>query len=216
MKPAWQVHVKFPAVSPQQVAFGWQSWLPSLHLSTSNICKPGEKEKSKVNDHMTRRTMANSSAWPSFLRNHHSRAFDNGQRLIKQNSNITLEALRTKLQIIYYSLVSHSQKSLEHTENQTNYRKMTRKPQSPGRILIYRTCRAFRKIQKKFKYCCNRVTLIFLICPFHITPLPSESVWSYNAAYASSLRFAFQNRRVVCDVFFMSWPRVNLWLIIKM
>ena len=132
---------------------------------------------------------------------------------------MTLEALRTKLQIIYYSLVSHSQKRLEQKENQTKYRKMTRKPQSHGRILIYRTCRAFRKNSKKIQVLLrvNRVMLIFLICSFHITLLPSESVWSYNAAYASSLRFAFQNRRVVCDVFFMSCrPRVHLWLIIKM
>ena len=153
---------------PDRCMWSFQRYLPNkLHLDGNHdyrrciyqrLNKPGEKEKSKVNDHMTRRTMANSSAWPSFLRNHHSRAFDNGQRLIKQNSNITLVALQTKLQIIYYSLVSHSQKSLEHTENQTKYRKMTRKPQSPGRIFIYRTCRAFRKIQK------NSSTVVIALC----------------------------------------------------
>ena len=100
---------------PDRCMWSFQRYLPNkLHLDGNHdyrrciyqrLNKPGEKEKSKVNDHMTRRTMANSSAWPSFLRNHHSRAFDNGQRLIKQNSNITLVALRTKLQIIYYSLV---------------------------------------------------------------------------------------------------------------
>ena len=88
---------------PDRCMWSFQRYLPNkLHLDGNHdyrrciyqrLNKPGEKEKSKVNDHMTRRTMANSSAWPSFLRNHHSRAFDNGQRLIKQNSNITLEAL---------------------------------------------------------------------------------------------------------------------------
>ena len=37
-------------------------------------------------------------------------------------------------------LCRNSQKRLEHKENQTKYRNMTRKPRSHVRILIYRTC----------------------------------------------------------------------------
>ena len=42
--------------------------------------------------------------------------------------------------------------------------------------------------------------LIFLICTFHTVLYcqVSTMVWSYNAAYASSLRFAFQNRSLRC------------------
>ena len=42
--------------------------------------------------------------------------------------------LAAKLQVFHNSIVSHSQKRLDHTENQTKYRKMTRKPQSHVRI----------------------------------------------------------------------------------
>ena len=140
--------------------WSFQRYLPNkLHLDGNHdyrrciyqrLNKPGEKEKSKVNDQMTRRTMANSSD-PHFLETITAGLLTMAERLIKQNSNMTLEALRTKLHIIYYSLVSHSQKRLEHKENQTKYRKMTRKPQSHGRILIYRTCRAFRKNSRKIQ-----------------------------------------------------------------
>ena len=37
-------------------------------------------------------------------------------------------------------LCRNSQKRLEHKENQTKYRNMTKKPRSHVRILIYRTC----------------------------------------------------------------------------
>ena len=40
----------------------------------------------------------------------------------------------------FTTLLSHnSKKRLEHEEDQTKYRKMTRKPRSHVRILIYRT-----------------------------------------------------------------------------
>ena len=56
------------------------------------------------------------------------------------------------------------------------------------------------KNSRKIKYCCNRVMLIFLICTFHTVLYCQVSImlWSYNAAYASSLRFAFQNRSLRC------------------
>ena len=46
-------------------------------------------------------------------------------------------------------LSRNSQKRLEHKENQTKYRKMTRKPRSHVRILIYRTW-AFVKYQHAY------------------------------------------------------------------
>ena len=51
------------------------------------------------------------------------------------------EALGTNCKFCIDScpLSRKSQKRLEHKENQTKYRKMTRKPRSPVRVLIYRT-----------------------------------------------------------------------------
>ena len=90
--------------------WSFQRYLPNkLHLDGSHdyrrciyqrLKKPGEKEKEQSKRSDDKKNHG-QQFWPSFLRNHHSRAFDNGQCFIKQNSNMTLEALRTKLQIIY-------------------------------------------------------------------------------------------------------------------
>ena len=51
-----------------------------------------------------------------------------------------LPGLGSKLQIFHYSILStNSQKRIKHKENQTKYIKMTRKPRSHDRILIYQT-----------------------------------------------------------------------------
>ena len=46
------------------------------------------------------------------------------------------ETLGTKLQTFHNSIVSQFPEELEHKENKTKYRKMTRKPRSHVRILI--------------------------------------------------------------------------------
>ena len=46
------------------------------------------------------------------------------------------EALRTKLEIYYDSIVSHSEKRLEHKQNKTKHRDMTRKPGSHCRFFL--------------------------------------------------------------------------------
>ena len=47
--------------------------------------------------------------------------------------------LGTKLQIFHDGIVFNYMKRLEHNENQTKYRNMTRKPRRLVRILMYRT-----------------------------------------------------------------------------
>ena len=52
----------------------------------------------------------------------------------ESSSNITF-----RVKFFKTSLFRNCQKSLEHKENQTKYREMTRKPRSRVSILIYRT-----------------------------------------------------------------------------
>ena len=126
-----------------------QRYLPNkLHLDGNHdyrcciyqcLNKPGEKEKIKVNDQMTRLTMSNSSS-PYFWK-----AITAGfwQKPTFDKANFKHDALQTKLEFFLRlpSCFAFPKETwAQRNPNQCKYRKIPRKPRSHGRILMYRTC----------------------------------------------------------------------------
>ena len=79
----------------------------------------------------------------------------NSLRSIYYNSNTIPRLWGQNCKFFTTLLSRNSQKRLEHKENQTKYRKMTRKPRSHARILIYRTWAILKYSQKSGLVLCR-------------------------------------------------------------
>ena len=82
----------------------------------------------------------------------HSQGGFNNPCSIYWNSNMTPRLEGQNCRFLTTLLSHNSQEWLEHKENQTKYRKMTRRPHSHVRILIYRTWAIAVYAYNRFKF----------------------------------------------------------------